>query len=81
MLSHNFLRSKYDQSVYMIRTIDSLLILVLYLDDVLIIGFSTSSIVAVKRILHDKFSMMDMGPLHYFLGLDISQDSLGVNIY
>jgi hypothetical protein len=32
-------------------------------------------IVTVKGILHDRFSMMDMGPLHLFLGLEISQDA------
>jgi hypothetical protein len=30
-------------------------------------------IVVVKRILHDRFLMMDMGLLHFFLGLEISQ--------
>jgi hypothetical protein len=56
----------------MLRTVDSLLLLVLYVDDLLIIGCSTSTIVAVKRILHDRFLMTDMGPLHFFLGLEIS---------
>ena len=56
----------------MLRTADSLLLLVLYVDDLLITGCLTSTIVAVKRILHDMFSMMDMGLLHFFLGLEIS---------
>jgi hypothetical protein len=59
----------------MLRTSYSLLILVLYLDGLLIIGSSVSTIVVVKDILHDRFSMMDMGPLHYFLGIEISQDA------
>ncbi|KAH9320593.1 hypothetical protein KI387_015232 [Taxus chinensis] len=52
---------------------DSLLILVLYVDDLLIIGSSSSSIAAVKEALHDRFSMIDLGLLHYFLGIQISQ--------
>jgi hypothetical protein len=48
-------------NVYMLRTVDSLLLLVLYVDDLLIIGCSTSVIVAVKRILHDRFLMMRHG--------------------
>jgi hypothetical protein len=59
----------------MLRTIDSLLLLVLYVDDLLITGSSTATIVAVKRILHDKLLRMNMGPLHFFLGIDISQDA------
>jgi hypothetical protein len=32
-------------------------------------------IATVKRILHDRFLMTDMGPLDFFLGLEISQDA------
>ena len=52
----------------------------MYVDDLLIIGCSNSMIVAIKRILHDMFLMTDMGPLHFFLGLEISQDALGIKL-
>jgi hypothetical protein len=55
----------------MLRTIDSLLILVLYVVDILITDNLISMIYLVKGILHDRFSMMDMVPLHLFLGLEI----------
>jgi hypothetical protein len=72
LLSQNFVRCKSDPNVYMLRTTDSLLLLVLYVDDLLIISCSTSMIDEVKRILHDRFLMTDMGPLHFFLRLEIS---------
>jgi hypothetical protein len=56
------------------------MILFVFVDDILIIISSNSSIAMVKRILHDKFFMMDMGPLHYFLGLESIQDASGFNI-
>jgi hypothetical protein len=52
-------------NVYMIRMVDSLLLLIMYVDDLLIPGFSTLVIIAVKRILHDRFVMTYMGPLHF----------------
>jgi hypothetical protein len=64
----------------MLMTVDSLLLLVMYVDYLLITGCSTSVIVAVKRILHDRFLMMDMGLLHFFLGLEISQDASGIKL-
>jgi hypothetical protein len=64
----------------MLRTVDSLLLLVMYVDYLLIIGCSTSAIDAVKRILHGRFLMTDMGPLHFFLGLEISQDASGFKL-
>jgi hypothetical protein len=45
----------------MLRTNDSLLLLVLYVDDFLITGCSTSAIAAVKWILHDRFLMTGHG--------------------
>lgn len=72
LLSQKFERCKYDPNVYMLRTYDSLLILVLYVDDLLITGSSASAIAAVKRSLHDMLLMTNMGPLHFFLGLEIS---------
>jgi hypothetical protein len=80
LLSQNFLRCKLDLNVYIIRMTDSLLLLVLYVDDLLITGCSTSVIIAVKRILHDRFMMTDMGPLHFFLGIEISQDASGIKL-
>jgi hypothetical protein len=64
----------------MLRMTDSLLLLVLYVDDLLITSCSTSAIAAVKRILHDKFLMTDMGPLHFFLGLKIIHDASGIKL-
>jgi hypothetical protein len=80
LLSKNFSHCKSDLNVYMLRMADSLLLLVLYVDDLLIISCSTSTIFAVKRILHDRFLMTDMGPLHFFLGIEISQDASDIKI-
>jgi hypothetical protein len=80
LLSQKFVCYKSDPNVYMLRMTNSLLLLVMYVDDLLIIGCSNSTIVAVKRILHDIFFMTDMGPLHFFLALEISQDASGIKL-
>eukprot|EP00253_Pinus_taeda_P013484 PITA_13484 len=49
-------------------------------NDLLITGSSASAIATVKRALHDRFLMTDMGPLHFFLGLEISQDATGLKL-
>jgi hypothetical protein len=64
----------------MMRTLESFLKLVLYVNDILIIGSLASTITMVKYTMHDRFSMMDMGPLHYFLGIKISQYDLAINL-
>jgi hypothetical protein len=80
LLSQNFVHCKSDPDVYVFMMVDSLLLLVLYVNDLLIIGCSTSTIVAVKGILHDRFLMMDMGLLHFLLGFKINQDALGIKM-
>jgi hypothetical protein len=80
-VSLNVVHCKSNLNVYMLMMDDSLPLLVLYVDDWLITNFSTSAIVVVKRILHDRFFMTDMGPLHFLLGLEISQDASGIKIF
>eukprot|EP00253_Pinus_taeda_P011895 PITA_11895 len=80
LLSPNFERYKSHPNVYMLRTHDSLLILVLYVDDLLITDSLASAIATVKRALHDRFFMMDMGPLHFFLSLEIREDATGIKL-
>jgi hypothetical protein len=80
LISHDFVRCKSDSNVYMLRTTDSVMILVLYVDDLLITSSSTSAISLVKDILHDRFSMTDMGPLHLFISLENSRDAFDIKI-
>jgi hypothetical protein len=80
LLSQNFVHCKSDLNVYMLRMVDSLLLLVLYVDDLLITGCSASMIAEMKRIIHDRFLMTDMGLLHLFLGLKFNQDASGIKI-
>jgi hypothetical protein len=79
-LSHDFVRCKSYCNLYMLKTTYSLMISVLYVDDLLITGNSASTIVVVKYIFHHMFSMTYMGPLHFFLGLGISQDASSIKL-
>nr|GMD86529.1 Retrovirus-related Pol polyprotein from transposon RE1 [Ipomoea batatas] len=47
------------------------LILLLYVDDIVITGSSTSLIHSFIRSMHHEFQMKDLGPLKYFLGLEV----------
>jgi hypothetical protein len=75
LLSQRFVRCKLEPNFYILRTTNSILLLVLYVDDLLITSCSTLMIVAVKRILHDRFLMTDMGLLGFFLVINIIQDA------
>lgn len=80
LLSQKFLRCKSDSNVYFLKKIDSLLIIVLHVDDLLIIGSSASVITEIKTALHKRFSMIYMGLLNFFLGIEIIQSGSGITI-
>jgi hypothetical protein len=50
-----------------------LIILVLYVDDLILTGSDSKLLNHVKTILNKKFEMIDLGFLHYFLGLQVLQ--------
>ena len=56
-------------NVYILNRDDSHLILVLYVDDLIITWSTPSTIANVRTSLQDGFSMIDLGLLHYFLGI------------
>ena len=50
----------------------------IYVDDILITGICTNSIVQIKNSLHSEFAMTDLGLLRQFLGLEIEQNGKGI---
>ena len=69
-LSYQGFKSSSDSNLY-IKTIDSNIILrVIYVDDLIIIGSSTSLIHGIKQSLCLSFDMTDLGLMHYCLGVE-----------
>eukprot|EP00253_Pinus_taeda_P010927 PITA_10927 len=67
-----------DHTVYTKKEGKSLIILVLYVDDLILTGSDPNLINHVKSSLKKKFEMTDLGHLHYFLGLQILQSKEGI---
>ena len=81
LLSHNFVRCKYDPNVYLKIIHGSLIIIVLYVDDLLMTGSSMKYISSLKDALNHAFSMTNLGLLSQFLGLKISQSTHGIKVH
>eukprot|EP00253_Pinus_taeda_P008463 PITA_08463 len=58
----------------------SLIILVIYVDDLILNGSDPNLINHVKSSLKKKFEMTDLGHLHYFLGLQVLQSKEGISL-
>eukprot|EP00253_Pinus_taeda_P013959 PITA_13959 len=80
LLESGFSRCHSDNTVYTKKVGKSLIILVLYVDDLILTGSDPNLINHVKSSLKKKFEMTDIGHLHYFLGLQVLQSKEGISL-
>ena len=73
LLQMDFEKSKADQNLYYIIQGEDPLILILYVDNLFIIG-EEELIVDYNRGLALEFEMKDIGLMHYFLGMEVWQE-------
>jgi hypothetical protein len=52
----------------------------LYIDDIVLTASSTRLLDRITTSLRSEFAMMDMGSLHYFLGIAVTRDSSGMHL-
>ncbi len=65
-----FCESKADYSLFTFRKGDMFIILLIYVDDILITGNNSSHISELIHNLSKLYSMKDLGPLHFFPGIE-----------
>jgi hypothetical protein len=70
LTSLGFTKSKVDSNLYFKVMNDELVVLLLYVDD-LFLTREEKLITDCKRKLVVEFEMKDLGPMHYFLGLEV----------
>ncbi|KAL0448471.1 UNVERIFIED_CONTAM: Retrovirus-related Pol polyprotein from transposon TNT 1-94 [Sesamum latifolium] len=71
---YDFIKNDYDLCVYKKISASSVAYLVLYVDDILLIGNDVKMLRDIKAWLSTQFSMKDMGEASYILGIKIYRD-------
>ncbi|GKC27431.1 ribonuclease H-like domain-containing protein, partial [Tanacetum coccineum] len=71
-------QSKSDYSLYTKSDKGVFLALLVYVDDIIIIGNSVSKIEKFKVFLKSKFMIKDLGKLKYFLGIEVIDTEKGI---
>ena len=71
LLHIGFTCSKADSSLFIYKTNAIIVLMLVYVDDVVIIGNNNDFIDNLIHKLSTEFVLKDLGRLHYFLGLEI----------
>ncbi|GKE35556.1 ribonuclease H-like domain-containing protein [Tanacetum coccineum] len=74
----NETKSKSDYSLFTKSFGDVFIALLVYVDDIIIIGNSLAEIKKVKQFLKTKFMIKDLGKLKYFLGIEVLDTPKGI---
>jgi hypothetical protein len=74
ILGLGFVRSRVDHCVYSKHIGNHFIYVVLYVDDMLLVGNNMDVIKEVKSQLSSKFEMKDLGAANFILGMEIKRD-------
>ena len=71
-------KSKLDHSVFYRNSSSSIILLVVYVDDIVITGSDSKDISSLKSLLQSQFYTKDLGILRYFLGIEVMRNKHGI---
>nr|KYP60202.1 hypothetical protein KK1_015653 [Cajanus cajan] len=72
-----FHSTKNDTSLFVRFSKTTTLMILIYVNDIIITGSSKEEIRSVISFFHDMFSLKDLGSLHYFLGVEVTNTKKG----
>jgi hypothetical protein len=75
-----FHQSKADYSLFTKVSGNSITVVLIYVDDIIITGNDNKAIEALKSSLRTKFRIKDLGQLRYFLGVEVARSADGISI-
>ena len=78
LLTLGFKCSTADSSLFIFRSKNVIILLLVYVDDIIVTSNTPSLLFRLVSRLTSEFSMKDLGPLHYFLGIEVIHFSGGL---
>jgi len=73
-----FVKSYADYSLFTYRQGNIFMALLVYVDDIVLIGNNSKACQQFKAYLHECFSIKDLGVLNYFLGIEVARGPQGL---
>ncbi|KAL8153165.1 hypothetical protein V2J09_010925 [Rumex salicifolius] len=75
-----FVNSRANPSLFVCRTDTKQAHLLVYVDNIILTASSSSLLKNIIATLSTEFVMSDLGPLHYFLGISVTQQASGIHL-
>nr|GEX83688.1 putative ribonuclease H-like domain-containing protein [Tanacetum cinerariifolium] len=75
LLDNGFHRGKIDQTIFIKRQKEDIMLVQVYIDDIIFGSTKKVLYTEFEKLIHDKFQMSSMGELTFFLGLQVKQKS------
>lgn len=80
LIDLGFVQSKADYSLFTRLQGSSFLALLVYVDDVAIASNDSHAVSSFISLQNERFKLKDLGPLRFFLGLEIARSSCGIYV-
>ena len=78
LLQFGFIQAHSDHSLFLFKSTEFFLAILVYVDDILVVGSDSTSIANIKAHLASHFKIKDLGPLKYFLGIEAARSDKGI---
>jgi len=80
LCSHGYNQSFADHSLYLKFINSHIIALLIYVDDVILVGDDIAKINSITNLLDHAFKIKNMGNLTYFLGFEVARSSKGIQL-
>lgn len=81
LLECGFHNSRLDTSLFYLQKGSQMVILLIYVDDLIVTGNDLSLITRLISVMNQKFTLKDLGPLDYFVGIQITHLPTGIHLH
>ncbi|PKI44367.1 hypothetical protein CRG98_035241, partial [Punica granatum] len=78
LMDYGFMTSKSDASLFVFTSGNTWIYFLVYVDDLLVTGNDSTAVQQLINALSSRFSIKDLGMLHYFLGVEAAPTSTGL---
>jgi hypothetical protein len=76
-----FEQSPHEAAIYRWGNEGNVLLVGIYVNDLVITGTKDAEVVAFKEEMKATFQMSDLGPLSFYLGIEVHQDDSGITLW